>query len=489
MAAATTYELGAVRGESVTLEGTLRLVEEGTGGVQLDSTLRRLAFALSEFDYNLLGSSAITDESRFVSLRNVSERVQQVAPFLSLDGDPYPVALDGRIVWVVDGYTTSNRFPFGENADLSQLSSSSGLDHSFNYARNSVKAVVDAYDGSIVLYAADPTDPVLQVWSSAFPDLFTPFAEMPDGLRSHLRYPEELFRVQTAAYSKYQLTAADFFERKGAWSVALAAPEQPRTTSETTDSTVTANTAATDAGSTQFAADSSATRFEPYYTMFHADGAETATFTLFRPFQPFSTSDRYLNLVAYMTASSDPASYGKLVAYVLPAGAEQDGPYIVGAAMNSDPDVSEYATLNSRGGSSVEFGDLQMLPVADGVIWFRPLYVESASSGQPLVNKMIVNYKGKVAMGDTFAAALAELFPGFNAQIGDVVSGTVTEPTDGPDEPNADATAAELLAEADQLFEEADTAIQSGDWGAYGEKMEAARQLVQRALDLLEAEG
>ena len=459
------------------------------GGVQLESTQRRLAFALSEFDYNLLGSSAITDESRFVSLRNVSDRVQQVAPFLSLDGDPYPVALDGDIVWVIDGYTTSSRYPFGENADLSQLGSTSGLNHPFNYVRNSVKAVVNAYDGSIVLYAVDPTDPVLQVWQSAFPDLFTPFDDMPDELLSHLRYPEELFRIQTAAYSKYRLDPADFFERKGAWSVALAAPEQPRTTTETTDITATANTAATDAGSTQFAADSTATRFEPYYTMFHAGGSDDAVFTLFRPFQPFSTSDRYLNLVAYMTASSDPATYGQLVAYELPAGAEEDGPFIIGAAMNSDPDVSEYATLNSRGGSSVEFGDLQMLPVADGVIWFRPLYVESASSGQPLVNKMIVNYKGKVAMGDTFAAALAELFPGFNAQIGDVVSGTVTEPTDNPDDPNADATAAELLAEADQLFEEADAAIQSGDWGAYGEKMEAARQLVQRALDLLEAEG
>jgi len=308
---------------------------------------------------------------------------------------------------------------------------------------------------------------------------------------AHLRYPEDLFRIQTAAYSKYRLDPADFFERKGAWSVALAAPEQPRTTATATDGT-TANTVAVDAGSTQFAADSTATRFEPYYTMFHADGGDDAEFRLFRPFQPFSTSDRYLNLVAYMTASSDPATYGQLVAYELPSGAEEDGPYIVGAAMNSDPNVSAYATLNSSGGSTVEFGDLQMLPVGDGVIWFRPLYVESQSSGQPLVNKMIVNYKGKVAMGDSFGEALAELFPGFNATIGDVTSGGATDPGDGtddPDEPSADATAAELLTQADELFQEADQAIKNGDWGLYGEKIAAARDLVERALALLEAQG
>jgi len=465
---------------------------EGDGGVKLDSTFRRLAFALDEFDYNLVGSSAIDSGSRFVSVRNVSDRVAKVAPFLSLDGDPYPVAVNGGIVWVIDGYTTSNRYPYGENADLKQLDSGSGLDHALNYVRNSVKAVVNAYDGSVVLYAIDPSDPVLQVWQSAFPDLFTSFDKMPAELRAHLRYPEELFRIQTAAYSKYRLDAADFFDRKGAWSVALAAPEQNPSTSVDADGNVTTDTVAADAGSTQFAADSSSQRFEPYYTMFHVAGDDTASFQLFRPFQPFSTNDRNKNLVAYMTASSDPATYGQLVAHVLPDGTDDDGPYIVGAAMVSYPEVSAYITANNQQGSTVEWGDLQMLPVADGVLWFRPLYVESKSSGLPLINKMVVNYKGKVAMGDSFADALVQLFPGFKGKIGDVVSGTTTDPgTDpgtGPTDPGDDATAAELLAQADELFADAEATLKAtGDLGAYQDKIDEARALVQRAIDLLEA--
>ena len=173
---------------------------------------------------------------------------------------------EAQIEWIIDAYTTSNRYPYGEGADLQQLGPNSGLDHSLNYVRNSVKAVVDAYDGSITLYAVDPTDPVLMVWQSAFPDLFTSFDKMPAELKAHLRYPEELFRIQTAAYSKYRLDPAAFFDRKGAWSVALAAPEQRST--DVLDTT-TADTTATDAGSTQFASDSKSARFEPYYTMFH----------------------------------------------------------------------------------------------------------------------------------------------------------------------------------------------------------------------------
>lgn len=470
----------------------------GDGGVELDSTLRRLALALEEFDYNLLGSSAITSESRFVSVRNVGDRVSKVAPFLALDADPYPVVVDGRIVWVIDAYTTSNRYPYGENADLSQLSDNSGLDSSFNYVRNSVKAVVDAYDGSITLYVNDPTDPVVQVWSSAFPDLFTPLDAMPAELRSHMRYPEDLFRIQTAAYSKYRLDSTDFFDRSGAWSVALGAPElDPAPTAASSGDDGSSSESVTDAGSTQFASDSSERRFEPYYTMFHASGDAEATFRILRPFQPFSTNDQNKSLVAYMTASGDPDSYGQLVVYLLPTGTEEDGPYNVGAAMNSDPEVSQYATLNNNadGGTRVQLGDLQMLPVADGLLWFRPLYVEQTASGQPLVNKMIVSYKGRVAMGNSIGEALAELFPGLSVDVGDVVSGSGSDPDDpdpddpDPDEPDPDATAAELLAEADDLFDEADDALRDADLETYAAKITAARELVRRAIELLESAG
>ena len=181
---------------------------------------RRLAFALSELDYNLVGSSAINDSSRFVSVRDVRARVQKVAPFLSLDNDPYPTVVAGRILWVVDGYTTTSRYPYGQFADRSQVNAGCGLDHDFNYVRNSVKATVDAYDGSITLYAVDDADPILRVWRSAFPDLFTPKAEMPKGLVDHLRYPEELFNVQTRIFARYHVTdPAAFYSSEDVWTV------------------------------------------------------------------------------------------------------------------------------------------------------------------------------------------------------------------------------------------------------------------------------
>jgi uncharacterized membrane protein (UPF0182 family) len=453
---------------------------QGNAGVQMNSGLRRLAFALSEFDYNLLGSSAINDQSRFITVRNVRDRVAKVAPFLALDNDPYPVVLNGRVVWVVDAYTTSSRYPYGQFADRSQVNAGSGLDHAFNYVRNSVKATVDAYDGSVTLYSVDEADPVLQVWKSAFPKLFAPFANMPAELAKHLRYPEELFRVQTAAYSKYRLDANDFFDRRGAWSVALAPPGN----ADTQALAGGADTTTAAAAPTDFANESDAARFVPYYTMFHADGTDAATFELYRPFQPFSTTDQRKELIAYMTASSEPSNYGKLIAYEFPTNAMPEGPNTIGAAMATDPKVSEAITLLSQQGSDVAFGDLQMVPVAGGVVWIAPLYVESSTAGQPLLRRMIVNYNGDVAIGNSLEAALAQVFRGFRTDIGDVVGtapvdpGTVTPPA-------GDATAQELLQQAEQLFTEADAALEAKDIATYASKVAEARGLVQQALELM----
>jgi uncharacterized membrane protein (UPF0182 family) len=221
--------------------------------------------------------------------------------------------------------------------------------------------------------------------------------------------------------------------------------------------------------------------------MFHASGGEDAAFELYRPFQPFSPNDYNKNLIAYMTASSDPASYGQMVAYTLPDSTQIDGPFNVGASMVSFPDVSAYVTANNQQGSTVQLGDLQMMPVADGVLWFRPLYVESKGSGQPLTNKMIVNYKGKVAMGESFTDAVRQLFPGFKANIGDVLGAPVDPGTDPVTDPgNENATAQELLTQAQQLFDEADTALENKDLATYDEKVTAARALVAQALALLD---
>ena len=453
----------------------------GEQGVPLSSTLRRFAFALTELDYNLLGSSAITDDSQLLMLRNPRARVQELAPFLSFDGDPYPVAIDGRVLWVIDGYTTSNRYPYGQSADLSQLDADAGLGHSLNYVRNSVKAVVDAYDGSVKMYVNDESDPVLQVWRSVFPDLFTPRSEMPDELVSHLRYPEELFRLQTAAYAKYRLDASAFFDRDGAWSVALAAPDQPPqggSGNVTVDTAGTSETAQQDAGTDSFATETSADRFIPYYAMFHADGTNESSFRIFRPYQPFSVKNERKEMVSYMTATSD----GQLIAYEV-TGALPEGPFVVGANISTDSAFAPRVTELGLAGSRVVYGDLQMLPIADGLLWARPVYVESEKAGQPQVRLVVAYYNGEVGFGESLGEALGQLFPGLNVDLGDV-EGVAATPTD-PNAPPDDATAADLLAQAGELFDEAEQALQAGDLGTYQDKIDAARELVQRALDLL----
>ncbi len=454
---------------------------EGDNGVPLSSTLRRFAFALTELDYNLIGSSAITDDSQLLMLRNPRARVQELAPFLSFDGDPYPIAIDGRVLWVIDGYTTSNRYPYGQNADLSQLDSGAGLGHPLNYVRNSVKAVVDAYDGSVTMYVNDESDPILQVWRSVFPDLFTPRSEMPEELVQHLRYPEELFRLQTAAYAKYRLDAAAFFDRDGAWSVALAAPDQPpqgTSGNSSTNTTVASDTAEQDAGTDNFATEATADRFIPYYAMFHADGTDDSSFRIFRPYQPFSVKNERKELVSYMTATPD----GQLIAYEV-SGALPEGPFVVGANISTDREFAPKVTELGLAGSRVVYGDLQMIPIADGLLWARPVYVETESADQPQVRLVVAYYNGEVGFGESLGEALGQLFPGLNVDLGDVV-GVDATPTD-PNAPPDDATVAELLADANDLFDEAEQALQDGDLGKYQEKIEAARELIQRAIDLL----
>ena len=459
---------------------------QGDGGVRLDSIVRRVAFALHFLDYNLLGSSAVTDASQLLTIRDVRERVSTVAPFLSLEGDPYPVAVDGRVKWVVDAYTTSDRYPYAQNADLSQLTATSGLNFPFNYIRNSVKATVDAYDGSVALYVSDPSDPIVQAWESAFPDLFSPMDAMPGDLRSHLRYPEDLFRVQTAHYSKYRLAPSAFYGRDGAWSVAQGPSIQPRLSESGTAPLATGtDPGAVSTAADAFASESGSARFVPYYSMFRAPGQTEASFQLLRPFVPFSTNDNRTELQAFMLASSEPDTYGQLSAYLVQG--EVDGPATVAATIESDPAISQQITLLDQKGSTVFYGDLQLVPLGDGLLYVRPLYVESDTSKQLSYRFVLVSYQGKSAFGTSLQQALGKLFPGFSTDLGDVVGATTepTEPTDPvqPTDPSTSQDPAELLAQADELFAQADEALP--DFAKYAELNAQARALVKQALDLL----
>ena len=460
----------------------------GSGGIKLDSVFKRMAFALSYLDYNMIGSGAINNDSRLVSIRRVEDRAKKLAPFLSFDNDPYPVALNGRVLWVIDAYTTSDRYPYAESGDRKQLNPGSGLDHPFNYVRNSIKVVVDAYDGTVDFYIVDPLDPIAKVWQSAFPGLFKNRDQMPQGLDAHLRYPEELFRVQTAAYSKYRVQSPEaFFGRTGAWSVAQAPISRPRAGG----SSVTSNSVAGDAtAAADLAIESSAERFVPYYSMLRSPGETQASFKLLRPFVPFSTDDSKRNLQSFMTASSDPQDYGSLVAYEVTSA--EDGPFTVSNTMNTEATVSQQISLLNIEGTDVVFGDLQMVPVAGGLLWVRPVYVQPSvpetRDSQPTIELVLVSQNNRAAFGSSLSGALAKLFPGFEGNIGDVVGSTPVD-TGGNGSanppPTTDKTPAQLLDEAETLFAQADQALDDHDLATYQARVEEARALVQQAVAAL----
>jgi uncharacterized membrane protein (UPF0182 family) len=508
-----------------------------TAGVEMSSFLRRAAFGLAFLDYNVVGSGAINDDSQMLWVRDVRDRVEKLAPFLSYDADPYPVVVDGTVQWVIDAYTTTSRYPYGQRIGNVQLTEGTGVPRDANYIRNSVKAVVDAYTGEVTFYLVDEEDPIVRAWQRAFPDLFTPFNQMPDGLEAHLRYPEDLFRVQTDVYSKYQIPPADFFQRVGAWSVAQAPSVSPRSTVGNAAATAAASSSVDEATSTEFATESDAARFVPYYTMFRTDpgpaaadppegddaaGTDTGDtegatddaaaegepsasgdeFVILRPFVPFSPDDRRTELQAYMTASSDPDTYGQLTAYQMSGDVLPPGPIRVTSQAESEPAISREISLqdNEESGTRVVFGDLQLVPVADGHLWVRPFYVQIQQATE--FRFVIVSYNEQAVYATSLSEALALLFPGFDAEVGDRVRAPVDEEdlgdeeqepeTDDPDRPPLDdaATAAELLAEAEALFTEAEAQLRAnGDLGAYQATVREAQELVARALALLDADG
>ncbi len=483
---------------------------EGTQGVEMSSFTRRAAFALAFLDYNVLGFGGIQDDSQMLWVRGVNDRLQKLAPFLSYDADPYPVAVDGRVVWVTDAYTTTSRYPYGQRIGDVQRAPESGLSDNDNYVRNSVKAVVDAYTGDVTFYVVDEQDPILRAWRGAFPDLFTPLSEMPDELVDNLRYPEDLFRIQTDVYSKYRIAPELFFQRVGAWSVAQA----PGTEPSQTNASAPAGTgdATQSAAQSTFADESNSNRFIPYYTMFNTStpgDPPDENFVILRPFVPFSTNDQRTELQAYMTASSAPDSYGKLTTYIVEevGGRLPDGPLRVAGNAESTEEISRRISLDNvgDGGTEVRFGDLQLIPVADGLIYVRPYYVSVPQNSADVSSvteyrAVIVSYNDQAVLAGTVSEGLAELFPGFESDVGDAID-EPTEPVGGGDSGSSsgseDTTPGSgsgttsddpvaLLEQADAVFLEADGALADGDLGLYQEKIDEARQLIDDAFALLE---
>ncbi len=489
---------------------------EGTSGVAMSSFARRAAFALAFLDYNVIGFGGIQDDSQMLWVRGINDRLEKLAPFLSYDADPYPVDLDGRVVWVTDAYTTTSRYPYGQRIGDVQRSPQSGLSDNDNYVRNSVKAVTDAYTGEVTFYVVDEQDPILRSWRGAFPDLFTPISEMPEDLRDNLRFPEDLFRIQTDVWSKYRIAPDQFFQRVGAWSVAQAPGIEP---SQAAAAPGVADTgAAPTAAQSTFADESNTGRFTPYYTMFDtsAEGEPPSEdFVILRPFVPFSTNDQRTELQAYMTASSAPETYGQLTSYIVRETDNRlpDGPLRVASNAESTELISRRISLDNvgGGGSEVRFGDLQLIPVSQGLVWVRPYYVSVPQNSAEVTSVteyrgVIVSYNDQAVLEDTVSEALTELFPGFEGDIEETIE-QPTEPTNGgdpdqpdapdagetdPADPNTDPSVGNsddpiaLLEQADELFVEADAALIDSDLGLYQEKIGEARELIARAFEIID---
>jgi uncharacterized membrane protein (UPF0182 family) len=428
---------------------------EGDGGISIGGLLQRALFAWRFRDVNLLISDLVTGDSRIMIYRDLSERVPKAAPFLQFDADPYAAVVGGRLVWIWDAYTTTDQFPYSEPMDLGEATANLiqdggvGLGGSANYIRNSVKVVVDAYDGTMTYYVVEE-DPIIRAWSAAFPDLFTSVEEAEPELVEHFRYPESLFQVQAERYTNYHVEDPGvFYQQQDFW----ALPVDPTDT-------------AAEAGTTM----------RPYYVLMRLPGETEETFALILPFTPAERQ----NMVAWMAAKSDPGDgYGDIVSFQFPSGVNVDGPTQVFARINQDAQFSRERTLLGQTGSHIRFGDFLVVPVEDSLLYVQPVYVQSDQPNAiPELRFVIVVNGAEIGIGSTLTQAL-----------GDSIGQTIVPPDDGeeppPPEGTVDEQVAALLQEAEQHFEAAEAALTAGDLATYQSETEAAQAAIEQALALL----
>jgi len=453
---------------------------EGKGGVPMSSFVRRAAFALRFGDLNPLISGLITEDSRAMYVRDVGSRVREAAPFLKYDFDPYPVIVGGRILWVQDAYTTTNNYPYGQRANVSQLDENSGLRGEFNYVRNSVKAVVDAYDGTVTFYVVDDTDPLIRAYQKTFPDLFTPGAQMPQELRAHLRYPEDLFRVQTTMFGRYHITNAnDFYLRADEWDLSQDPGSGDPTKELRQIQERDPNTGLVSGGRTA--------RMVPTYLLMRLPQSQDEQFVLLQPFVYHSTGDKQQNLAAFMTATSDPGpDYGKLRAFVMPKEQQVDGPLLVHARMLSNTAVSTEVALLGRTGSEVRMGNLLVLPMGDSLLYVRPMYVLASANKVPELQRVIVVSGTRVEIAPTLSQALRQAFgtapPTLEESRGGAPPGTGPGTPSTPSGPTG-GSVQELLDQAQRAHQAAEDALKRGDLAEYQRKVNEMAELVKRARD------
>ncbi len=445
-------------------DGNAQTVFEGEGGASLGSLINRLAFAWEFGDVNILIAGSLTSESRILFRRNVQQRIHTLAPFLTLDHDPYLVLADGKLYWLQDAYTASSHYPYSQPLGRGQTATTQPLAGN-NYIRNSVKVVVDAYDGSTTLYLVDEEDPIIRTYAKIFPDLLTPLEEMPESLKQHLRYPEGLFLAQVDQYRTYHITDPGvLYNKEDIWSI-------PTEIFDDQD-----------------------VLLEPYYVTMRIPGESTEEFALILPLTPA----RRQNTIAWVAARSDGDNYGKLLSFRFPTNALVFGPRQVESRIDQDPAISAQFSLWSQSGSNVIRGNLLMIPIGNGNLFVEPVYLQSASSQLPELKRVVVVNGNRIAMEPTLERSLAVVFGEADSSLptaGTTLPTPTTTPSasptpsPGPGTPTATAppisgNVAELARQAEAAFDRAQAALQQGDFAKYGEEIGLAQRLIDEIVRL-----
>jgi uncharacterized membrane protein (UPF0182 family) len=432
----------------------------GKGGVPVGSFLNKAVFALKYQEQRILLSNLINKDSKILFERNPRNRVAKVAPWLTLDGDPYPALVDGRVLWIIDGYTTSAGYPYSRqtvlsNATADVLTANSGSiasqrNQSINYIRNSVKATVDAYDGTVSLYTWDEQDPVLKTWSKAFPKALLPKSAISKDLMDHIRYPEDLFRVQREVLSSYHVkTAEAFYGGQDFWRV----PRDPST----------------------FGANAGAQ--PPYYLTLQMPGSKSPVFSLTTPFVPRGGRE---NLSAFAVVNSDAGpDYGKISVLQLPRNTNVAGPSQVASNFEAKPEVANSLSLLRRGGSDVVLGNLLTLPVGGGLLYVQPVYVQATAntSAYPLLQKVLVSFGDQIGYDDTLKGALDQVFAGNSG----TTSGATT--TTGNTGTSNNSSLASALASAKSAYQDGLAALANGDFVAYDRAQKRLKSAIDAAIN------
>lgn len=446
---------------------------KGDSGVNLANPINRAAYAVAFSEPQILYSGAIGDGSRILYNRTPKERVEAIAPWLTIDGDAYPAVVDGRIQWIVDAYTTTNGYPYASRTTLGDTTADSltatndqravvAQQNQVNYIRNSVKATVDAYSGEVKLYQWDTQDPVLKTWMKAFPDTVEPRSEISGDLMAHLRYPQDLFKVQRELLTRYHVKDANtFLSGSEVWQV----PDDP---TNKTGETV-----------------------PPYYLSMKMPDQQDQVFSLTTTFTPNGRD----NLSAFMAVNADPGTqdYGKIRVLKVPTSTTVSGPKQVQSQFNSQQDIAETIRLLRGGDSEVEYGNLLTVPLDGGLLYVEPVYVRGGGLKYPLLRKVLVTYGGQTAFEDTLEQALDKVFGGQGTPVeppADEGEGTGEEEgTESPPPAAENPTVQKALDDAQKAFEAGQEALKNNDWEAYGKAQKDLENALREAEEAQSAEG